>query len=473
VLGLEGVGKKAGAAGLGLLLGKALEPVAEATGIPEALSRGVEKLFPFNIGTGWSVPDQPKKAVAAPTAAPTAQEQFKRITDEEVGLVKAELERTDSNIAALGRELASSPPNPQVIQQELDEESKRRDKLIGRLQGVAPDVLAKIPAAGDANALGGTPTTRAGTEQPTRRIAPIKSTTGEPPARTIAKPDVENEGLQLAREARNDARRMVEEAQQAGPPKTMGQYVGDITGAIKEAGVTGEVGTEAESNIRANLAKVSDDKKFALGMAIAQAGFAAAAGKSQYALSNIAEGFGIGVKQYTSAMADIKKAQREEEKALADIQMARRGEKLRVGTTAYEQSRKDIDNATKRLDDARKTQAVVTSNLANAVMDKESADLRTGAMLDQNSLTRMNNTELKLQAEKMGLVKEIGDRVGEITKGTPIAPTPQQRIEIERQVAIEVMSRANQLGMKSAENYTAPAPAAPAGIPGAKVVGVR
>ena len=58
-------------------------------------------------------------------------------------------------------------------------------------------------------------------------------------------------------------------------------------------------------------------------MALINAGLAIAGGKSQYALSNIAEGAQVGTKQYAEGVKELNKAAKEREKALAEIEQSR------------------------------------------------------------------------------------------------------------------------------------------------------
>jgi ATP:corrinoid adenosyltransferase len=289
------------------------------------------------------------------------------------------------------------------------------------------------------------------------------------PSRLRADTDV----AQKVANAQDALDRLRQEAQQVGPPKGMGQYVGDVKGALEAAGVRGEVGTEAEARIRENLGRIDDDKRFALGMSIAQAGFAAAAAKSPYALANIAEGFGIGVKQYTSAMADIKKAQREEQKALTEIEAARRGEKLKIGTTAYEQRQKDIADAQKRYDDAQRAVATGSIQLANIVLDASTANVRTDVMRDQNLITQLNNLGIKEDAQRIAILKEAGERAHKMLAAV-ISPTPQKEEEIRRKAFESVIAESKALNIGVASGAQVPtASAAPARKPGFEVVGVR
>jgi len=82
-----------------------------------------------------------------------------------------------------------------------------------------------------------------------------------------------------------------------------------------------------EARLQKEEAEAATDKDKALGMAIFQAGLGMMSGTSQYAFENIGKGALAGLENYQSALKDLKKAQRERDKAFADIEAARLAEK--------------------------------------------------------------------------------------------------------------------------------------------------
>jgi hypothetical protein len=82
-----------------------------------------------------------------------------------------------------------------------------------------------------------------------------------------------------------------------------------------------------EARLQKEEAEAASDKDKALGMAIFQAGLGMLSGTSQYAFENIGKGALAGLENYQSALKDLKKAQRERDKAFADIEAARLAEK--------------------------------------------------------------------------------------------------------------------------------------------------
>lgn len=92
-------------------------------------------------------------------------------------------------------------------------------------------------------------------------------------------------------------------------------------------GEEGQALSKYEAKLLAQEAAAPGEKDQAFWMSVAQAGLAAAAGKSANALQNIAEGFGTGLAGYKDALKDFKKAEQERTKAMAEIEQARRAEK--------------------------------------------------------------------------------------------------------------------------------------------------
>jgi hypothetical protein len=82
-----------------------------------------------------------------------------------------------------------------------------------------------------------------------------------------------------------------------------------------------------EARLQKEEAEAATDKDKALGMSIFQAGLGMMSGTSQYAFENIGKGALSGLENYQGALKDLKKAQRERDKAFGDIEAARNAEK--------------------------------------------------------------------------------------------------------------------------------------------------
>jgi len=114
------------------------------------------------------------------------------------------------------------------------------------------------------------------------------------------------------------------------PPaeRTLKEIADEKTAAKKAAGIEGEANESYKKSLEEEGKAAAGEKDRAFWMSVALAGATAAGGKSQYAAQNIAEGLGVGLKDYQSATNDLKKAEKERQKAIAAIEEARRAEKL-------------------------------------------------------------------------------------------------------------------------------------------------
>lgn len=132
------------------------------------------------------------------------------------------------------------------------------------------------------------------------------------------------------------------------------------------AGLEAALSKEAEG--------VEGEKKDALWMAVTQAGLAAAAGASPYALKNIAEGFGTGLAGYKESLKEFKKADKERQKAMADIEQARRAEARGDVDTALSLREKGQDRMDKFNDRKAAGLAAITGSEISAAASKYAAD---------------------------------------------------------------------------------------------------
>lgn len=132
------------------------------------------------------------------------------------------------------------------------------------------------------------------------------------------------------------------------------------------AGLEAALSKEAEG--------VEGEKKDALWMAVTQAGLAAAAGGSPYALKNIAEGFGTGLAGYKESLKEFKKADKERQKAMADIEQARRAEARGDVDAALSLREKSQDRMDKFNDRKAAGLAAITGSEISAAASKYAAD---------------------------------------------------------------------------------------------------
>ena len=104
----------------------------------------------------------------------------------------------------------------------------------------------------------------------------------------------------------------------------------------------GKAMEEYEASIKKEAEAEPEEKKQAGLMALTQGFLAVAAGESPYALTNLAKGMGLGLKEYGDSLKEFKKANKERQKQMAEIEHARRAE-----------ARGDVDAATKSYETAQ------------------------------------------------------------------------------------------------------------------------
>lgn len=184
------------------------------------------------------------------------------------------------------------------------------------------------------------------------------------------------------------------------------QYIKDLEGMGPEKAKTlEEIQAEraalmpkdkAFAGLEAALQKESEgaagEKQDALWMAVTQAGLAAAAGASPYALKNIAEGFGTGLAGYKESLKEFKKADKERQKAVADIEQARRAEARGDVDTALSLREKSQDRMDKFNDRKAAGLAAITGSEISAAASKYAADTSAAA-----SRAAANRTPAELQ----------------------------------------------------------------------------
>jgi hypothetical protein len=104
----------------------------------------------------------------------------------------------------------------------------------------------------------------------------------------------------------------------------------------------GKAFEETEASIKKEEGAEPADKEKAGLMALTQGFLAVAAGESPYALTNIAKGLGLGLKEYGDSLKEFKKAGKERQKQMAEIEQARRAE-----------ARGDVDKASSLYESAQ------------------------------------------------------------------------------------------------------------------------
>lgn len=117
--------------------------------------------------------------------------------------------------------------------------------------------------------------------------------------------------------------------------------------------------------------KLSSDREDAIYMAMMRGGFAAAAGKSPFALSNIAEGGKEGVADLADSIKDLRKAAQEQSRMEMELEKSR-----------MEASTGNLKTAWDRQDKARQLGAERDKLLASAYTSISDATIRAGATVE-------------------------------------------------------------------------------------------
>jgi len=99
-------------------------------------------------------------------------------------------------------------------------------------------------------------------------------------------------------------------------------------------------------------------------LALTKGFLAMAGGESQYAMTNIAKGLGVGLDDYAAAVKEFRKAGKERQKQLGDIEQARRAE-----------ARGDVDAAAGYMEKAKDRESRRQQTLASGVAQLDSAGL--------------------------------------------------------------------------------------------------
>ena len=189
-----------------------------------------------------------------------------------------------------------------------------------------------------------------------------------------------------------------------------------------------------EAKLLAQEAAAPREKDEAFWMAVTQAGLAAAAGKSQHALQNIAEGFGTGLAGYKDALKDFKKAEQDRERAMAEIEKARRAEK-----------RGDVDAALAREEKSKeylnRHQDRVAAGLASLAGQEISGQYSLAGHQVSAAAYRESTQAYRqaaLEQRNMGLVENIRKNIEAKLANQFLADPAGLAAETERRLQIEL-----------------------------------
>jgi len=156
---------------------------------------------------------------------------------------------------------------------------------------------------------------------------------------------------------------------------TAEEAVSEYEQLLKARGIDSNFMNEAEAKLRAQQERMPEDRKTAMWEAVMRAGLGMAAGKSQYALSNIAEGGIGGLEQYRDSMKELKKDEKERDRALADIRKAQfdiESGKVQRGLAARDAAQARADVAKGKVFDSQARAAELAANYGLSIYGTES-----------------------------------------------------------------------------------------------------
>lgn len=192
--------------------------------------------------------------------------------------------------------------------------------------------------------------------------------------------------------------------------------------AREEGKPQGKAYEEYERLVKNRVDELASDKETAKGEALLTAGLAVLGGSSPFALQNLSLA-SKGMEQYRDAMKDIKKATRENEKALADIEQSRRAEgredwkdAQKFRESAFERRMKGKELGVKAIMDIGVKDGEIASKLYDTSMQVNGAMERT--LIQERGQTARTNAMLAAPGQQERLFATLGaDPSGPVAQG--------------------------------------------------------
>jgi hypothetical protein len=170
-------------------------------------------------------------------------------------------------------------------------------------------------------------------------------------------------------------------------------------------------------------------------MALAQAGFGMAAGKSPFALQNIAEGAGMGLKEYAAARDKMAALEDKRFSLLNDIAQADRKEKIAIGTYGA-----NSKQATEERNAKAKLQQAHDKVLMKMNADDNARAFQVAQQKNQPTITE----SLKVQEFIAQNLPQEKKRILQVLGGNADKPDSRNHDEYKKQVDEATIKLANQ-----------------------------
>jgi len=201
-------------------------------------------------------------------------------------------------------------------------------------------------------------------------------------------------------------------------------YINQQKQAMAEAGVDPNFFAKQAESIAADREALKGQRSDAGSMALAKAGFAIAAGKSPYALSNIAEGAGVGLDQYGRDLKEIK----------ADEKLLRAADN-KLAEAQYLQSRGDAQGALAAMKE--RENLIFSTEAKNIELQNQGAIEESRQKADRNKTIATEQGANTRQAMQIGAQKAINqadiqsrERIAKISAQVDLSK--QQRANIDK-----------------------------------------
>lgn len=153
-------------------------------------------------------------------------------------------------------------------------------------------------------------------------------------------------------------------------PKEKSEYLNQAQEFFTQAGVDLNLASKQAEEIARQKADLEGDRREAKKFGVISAGLAILAGDpASSAIENIGKGLGKGMEQYTSAIKDIKKTEREMQALERSLAVAQNQSRMGLATVAAG----DYQAAQKRYDDLNKDMRTSKADLLKALMSDDRA----------------------------------------------------------------------------------------------------
>lgn len=161
-------------------------------------------------------------------------------------------------------------------------------------------------------------------------------------------------------------------------------------------------------------------------MSLIQGGLAAAAGTSQYALQNIAQGFGQGAASYKEALRDFRKASQENSRMEMDLMKAKAADK-KGDMDAYQKHSEAVAERNAKIDQLK------TSGVASLLGHEMSASATLGAAkLNRDSMSDYRNSA-QVENIRKNIDAKLGDDPAFKFNAAARAAEVERRLQLELQ----------------------------------------